>query len=183
VSRRAARNGFATGDRTSPSRQRLNGCPAASAHAPSLPGGASTLQETFGDWVVSCAIVSAAKRCSVIQQQADPRTRQRVVGIELSTAGDKVEGVLLLPLGLALDRGAALQIDDLAAEPPLKFRTCVPGGCMVAINFEAKRLAALRAGSALKAMVAADDGKAQIYTVSLKGFAAALDRLAALMKA
>ena len=147
-----------------------------------LPGGATSLQETFGDWQVACVVQGPAKRCALTQEQVNQQSRQRVFAIELSTTGDKLEGVLLMPFGLALDRGVTLQIDDQPAQAALKFRTCLPGGCLVPLSLDGKSAASLKVGTVLKARAAADGGTDQLYTVSLKGFAQALERVAALSK-
>jgi invasion protein IalB len=166
---------------------RAQATPPAAAAAPaaaasSLPGGASSLQETYQDWQVSCQQQAAGKRCSLSQQQADPQSRQRVLAIELVTVADRAEGLLVLPFGLALDKGVTLQIDDAAAGQPLRFRTCLPAGCLVPLAFDARMVASLRRGTAIKAKVTADDGRETTFTVSLKGLAPALDRTAALLR-
>ncbi len=50
--------------------------------APSLPGGASSLQESYRDWRVTCRIAEATKRCALSQQQAR-QDGQRVLAIKL----------------------------------------------------------------------------------------------------
>ena len=44
-----------------------------------LPGGASSLQENFGDWTVLCALPGGRKTCSLSQSQSDAQSRQRIV--------------------------------------------------------------------------------------------------------
>lgn len=145
-----------------------------------LPGGASSLQETYDDWQVSCVQQAAGKRCAMSQQQMDQKSRQRVLAMELSVAGDKVEGVLVLPFGLALEKGAALQVDDGETGAAIPFRTCLPAGCIVPVSFDAAVLDALRKGTAVKVKVTADGGAETAFSISLKGFTGALDRTAAL---
>jgi len=157
--------------------------PAASTAAPAtLPGGATSLQETFGDWQVGCVVQGPVKRCALTQEQINQQSRQRVFAIEISIAGDKLEGILLMPFGLMFDRGVILQIDEQPAQPALKFRTCLPGGCLVPLSLDTKIVGALRVGSALKARASADGGTDQLYTISLKGFGQALDRVSVLSK-
>lgn len=161
--------------------------PPATAQAPApaaaaLPGGATSLQETHGDWVVGCAVQGAAKRCGVTQEQTNQQTRQRVLAVELAPAGDRIEGILLLPFGLALDQGVALQIDEHAPGPTLRFRTCLPAGCVVPVSFDARQAAALRAGTALKARVTPDGSQPTTLSISLKGLGSALDRTAVLTR-
>jgi invasion protein IalB len=90
--------------------------------------------------------------------------------------------MLMLPFGLALDSGVTLQIDDKATMQPLRFRTCLPAGCVVSLTFDAPALVALRAGSALKVKAVADGGAATSFSISLQGFATALDRMGALAR-
>lgn len=151
--------------------------PAAAQNAGStLPGGASSLQETYQDWSLSCQ-GSQKVVCAVSQQQAQ-QNGQRVLAVELrgGTEGG-ISGNLVLPFGLLLDAGAVLQIDDGQPRAPLRFSTCVPAGCLVPLDFDAKTIAALRPGTALKIKVQNMDKQEVTLSVSLKGLAAALDRL------
>ncbi len=146
------------------------------AVAATLPGGASSLNETYRDWRVVCAQQGAAKRCVLSQVQAQ-QDGQRVLAIELNAlAGNVVAGVLVLPFGLSLDAGVAFQIDEKLAVQPMRFRTCLPSGCLVAVSFDAPMVAALRTGTALKIKATADGGAAAPFSISLQGFAGALDR-------
>lgn len=43
-----------------------------------LPGGASSLQETYQDWQVACVMVDKGRTCTMAQQQAR-KTGQRVL--------------------------------------------------------------------------------------------------------
>lgn len=158
----------------------------ASAQDTGLPGGASSLRENHGDWVVSCILQSQAGRntklCGFAQEQTDNNSRQRVLAIELRPEGTGVSGMLIMPFGLLLDQGASFQIDDGPVGQPQKFRTCIPAGCLVPVSFDARTLAALRKGNQLKVKAVADGGKEAPFTISLKGFPNAFDRTAALVK-
>jgi invasion protein IalB len=141
-----------------------------------LPGGASSLQETYQDWSLGCH-GSPTIACAISQQQTQ-QNGQRVLAIELRKGeGDAVSGSLVLPFGLLLDTGAALQIDDGPQREPLRFSTCLPAGCLVPVSFDAKTVAALRTGTALRVKVQGMDRKEVALSISLKGLAAALDRL------
>jgi len=151
----------------------------ASAQEAGLPGGASSLQETYQDWSLACQSTPNIV-CAVSQQQTQ-QNGQRIMAIELRKGeGDAVSGNLVLPFGLLLDAGAALQIDDGQPREPSRFTTCLPAGCIVPLSFDAKTVAGLRSGTALKIKVKSIDQKDVNLTVSLKGLAAALDRLKAL---
>lgn len=158
---------------------------AAPAPAPpsTLPGGASSLNETYRDWQVACAQQGNAKRCIMRQQQFSQQNRQRVLAIEIgSVANNRLEGVLVLPFGLSLDAGVRFQIDDGVTGQPLRFKTCLPAGCVIPLAFDAALTANLRRGTTLKAVATADGGEASPFSISLQGFGTALDRIIALAR-
>jgi invasion protein IalB len=157
--------------------------PAGTAPTPStLPGGATSINETYRDWSVACVQQGAGKRCAMSQVQTQ-QNGQRVLAIEISPPqGSSTTGALALPFGLALANGITLQIDDKPAMVPLRFRTCLPTGCIVPLSFDAAAIVALRAGTSLKVKATTDGGSEAPFTISLAGFAAALDRVAALAR-
>ncbi len=160
--------------------------PAATAPAPaagpSLPGGASALSETHGDWTVNCQIAGAAKVCSLSHQQFNKQNNQRLLAIELSSkSGEDATGTLALPFGLALAKGVSLTIDDQKLEGSLPFNTCQAVGCLVPVAFDAAVTPLLKAATTLKIdAFAADTGQAVSFTVPLNGFGGALARTAEL---
>jgi invasion protein IalB len=148
-----------------------------------LPGGASSLRETYEDWIVSC--VQREGRHCLLQHQQNQKNGQRILAVEVvgSADGKVAAGTLVLPFGLALDAGVSLQIDEKPSEAPLRFSTCLPAGCVVPLNFDGEFLAALRKGVTLKTMVkAANTNEPISFSVPLNGFSAAFDRVTALMK-
>ena len=154
---------------------------AAPLKAQGLPGGASTLNEIHGDWSLACAVSEAAPRCAISQTLVSEQNRQRVLGIELQATGSAVSGALLLPFGLDLSRGARLSIDAADPLPPLSIATCLPAGCIAPVALPAGAVSAMRAGSVLDVeVVAADTGQAVVFSLSLSGFTAALNRIVAL---
>jgi invasion protein IalB len=155
----------------------------AAAMAAGLPGGASSLDETHGDWIVHCEMQSAdAVSCVMRQQQVEKSSGQRVLAIELRPSGGALVGTLVMPFGLALDAGVALNVDDKPPLPTARFRTCLPGGCIVEIKLGPDVLAAFRSGTVLHVAATADGGKQAAFTISLKGFSGAQDRAAELLK-
>ncbi|MBN9047551.1 MAG: invasion associated locus B family protein [Rhizobiales bacterium] len=156
--------------------------PSLAEQTASLPGGASSLQETYQDWTVDCQLTRGVKQCAMSQTQ-NQKNGRRVLAIELqSNKQQNAEGVLILPFGLKLDAGVILSVDDKPALPALRFSTCLPGGCLVPLTFDARTLAVLRSGQAVKIRTQRIDGPAMTFSVSLKGFATGFDRLAVLGK-
>ena len=155
--------------------------PATPAAAPAQSG-PPPQQETVGDWRIVCVTQGTAKRCTLIQEQTATQNNQRLLAIEMGMNGDKLEGLLILPFGVLLDRGVSLQLDEQATQTSLRYRTCLPVGCVVSVSFDAKSLPALRGGTGLKVKLAVESGQEQTLTISLKGFGQALDRMAVLAK-
>jgi len=149
------------------------------ALAAGLPGGATSLNETYGNWTVACAAPQDAVRCAVSQVQASTETGQRVLAIELTPtdAGNTAAGMLVLPFGLKLDQGAVLSIDERAPLPALRFSTCIPAGCLVPLTLDRDSIAAMRTGTALKVKTAASEGGQELnLSLALSGFSTALAR-------
>ncbi len=152
----------------------------------SLPGGATSLSETHDNWAVTCSLQTlngkTGKACTLSQQLTDTKSRQRILAIELRPMGTGVEGTLVLPFGLALAKGAALQIDDGPVGTPMSFKTCLPVGCIVPVSFDARLVAALRNGKVLRVKTVRDGAGEMQISISLKGFGGALDRTATLLR-
>jgi invasion protein IalB len=156
------------------------------AQEPTLPGGAASLRETHGDWAVACAVQTQnskkTKSCVLSQEQFAKETRQRVVAIELKPTAGGVKGMLVLPFGLALDKGVTYQLDEGQPGTVQRFRTCLPAGCLVAIDFDARVANSLKSAKVLRIKAVADGGQDTAFSISLKGFPGAFDRTVALMK-
>jgi len=154
------------------------------AAASSLPNGASSINETYGDWTVDCRITDGQKRCMMTQAQGNNQTGQRVYAIELLPTRDgKTEGTILMPFGLNLDAGAVLKLDDKDLGKGLRFSTCVPQGCLLPVSFPTVATDAMRKSA--KLMVASlnlSSGEAVTFNVSLNGVGSALDRVTQLAK-
>lgn len=150
-----------------------------SADAQGLPGGASSLNETHGDWTVACAAPEGNVRCTVSQIQVNSENHQRVLSVELAAneAGNAAGGTLVMPFGLKLDQGVVLSIDESGPLVSVGFSTCLPAGCLVPLAFDHNAITAMRAGTALKAKAAANGGGQDVnFSISLSGFTSALAR-------
>ena len=163
------------GDKVAPATQ-----PADAAAKPQLPGGASALSETHGDWTVNCQVTGTNKICSLSHQQFNKQSGQRLLALELTTkSGQDATGTLALPFGLALAKGVTLEIDDQKLEGSLQFNTCQAVGCLVPVTFNADTTPLLQNGTTLKInATAADTAQPIVFTISLNGFAGALARTA-----
>lgn len=100
------------------------------------------------------------------------------VKLTLAEGGSAASGTLVPPLGLALDQGVVLSIDEDVFLPPLRFSTCLPQGCLVPLTFDQDAITAMRPGTALEAKAAANGSGQEVnFSISLSGFTSALNRI------
>lgn len=146
----------------------------------SLPGGASSLNETYQDWRVVCQKGTAATQCVVVQQVSENKTHQHILTIELQPQNGKAVGFATLPFGLALAKGAALQADTqpvVAAQP---FTTCVPAGCIVPVSLSKQQLTQIQSAKKVELHAYAITGQDVAIPFSNKGLEQAMARIVAL---
>lgn len=155
----------------------LPGTGGAGSAAP-LPSGATSLNETYQGWQVSCTAKDGVNRCAMFQIQADPKTRKRVLTFQIEFREEGPRGTMTVPFGLALEKGVALKVDEGEAWAPLSFATCLPAGCLVTSPLSAQQIEALQKGTSLTVGAAAHgSGQRLDFTVPLSGFSAAFARL------
>lgn len=156
----------------------------AKAATVTLPGGASSLQETYESWTVNCRIADGRKVCGLSQVRGNQQTGQRSFAIELQPPRDgKTDGTLVLPFGLALSSGVRLTLDDKALGQAIPFSTCVPNGCLVPVSFPAAATDAIKKAKALTINATPAGGSEPVaFDIALDGFTAALARVTELAK-
>ena len=120
--------------------------------AAGLPGGASSLSETHGDWTVSCSMTGEGEQarpgCSLSQQQTN-RQKQLAIAIELAPVDDGVSGALVLPFGVAVTKTVQTDVDKTPLGELRDFSTCLPAGCIVPMMVSAEEVDQMKAGSTL----------------------------------
>lgn len=146
----------------------------------SLPNGASSLSEVYQDWRLGCSVQEQAMACVLSQDQVQ-QSGQRILAMEVRRHPDgSATASLLLPFGILLEQGVALQIDEQAPMTVLKFRTCLPSGCLAVFSVDPSTLGKMRSGSVLTLTVTTAAETQLTFPVSLRGLSAALDRVTAL---
>ncbi|WP_174801039.1 invasion associated locus B family protein [Martelella limonii] len=156
--------------------------PAAQALS-AMPDGASSINETYQDWRVTCVTNDVGARCAMVFNQVAKDTGQRVLTVELSLPPgvDTVQGAIIAPFGLALAQGARVTVDEESEGKLFGFSTCLPQGCLVPLEFDATMLESLKGGNVMNITVQPIDGTNMVrFPVSLKGFTAAYKRLSEL---
>jgi invasion protein IalB len=152
----------------------------AQQQAAAVPDGPSSLREVYQDWSVACSVQENVNNCSLSHDQVQ-QNGQRLLAVEMQRRADgSATATLLLPFGILLDPGVAPQIDDQSPLPSLRFRTCLPTGCVAVFSIDPSTLGKMREGSVLKLNVTTAAETQLTFPVSLRGLPAALDRMAAL---
>lgn len=114
-------------------------------------------------------------RCEIFQSLIVKETKQRFVEMAISYPKDKTKarGVVVMPLGILLEAGAQIKIDD---GKPLKFhaRYCDLNGCLGFLDLDEPLLDSMRKGTKVVLSFVAMNNKTINVEISLKDFATAL---------
>lgn len=139
-----------------------------------LPGGASSINDIYGSWTLSCLADAGGAQCAVTQVQIDQQSQQRLLSAEMARTESGAEGIALLPFGLDLDAGVSVQLGSDAAQEA-RFSTCVPGGCILPLTLDAAALSGTDTLT-LTATIHDAGGEALNFAIPLNGLAQALER-------
>lgn len=140
-------------------------------------------EERVQDWTVLCGTPSAGgpEQCEMRQQIADAEGNTLVLAV-IGKLPDRPEpGMLvLMPLGIFLPAGVALQIDN-GPEVPLQVQRCIQTSCQVELLLDAEIMNRMKAGTKATVTYAGQNPQGQVARVqaeiSLLGFTAALGRV------
>ena len=142
---------------------------AAAAPGPAQPG-----------WVARCSSPSrdAPLECAMEQSAVLTKTGQLVTLVNIRVPGDTRAPVALvqLPLGLNLQAGAKLQVDD-GKSVDLPVQTCENRGCYASVPIAPDMLDAMRAGKQLKVLFQDLAKETIAIPISLADFTATYDKI------
>ncbi|MEN5300415.1 invasion associated locus B family protein [Brucella sp. TWI559] len=143
-----------------------------------------TVTETYGDWQAVCKEKSGKRLCAAVQQVAgqiegQPNAQQRLIALEIIRSGTSATGSMILPFGIDVSKGVSLGLDGTQTNAPrLAFKTCIPAGCIVPLEFGPQAVDALKDAKMISVRFeGAADGKEKTIDVSLRGFAAAFEHI------
>lgn len=143
---------------------------------------AETKPADANPWVVNCSSGSTGTelQCQVSQNLTEAKTGQRVLTVTVrrqqSTAGFAM--LLALPHGLFLPSGASYQVDG-GKKATVAIQTSDQNGAYAAVPLSAELVKTMRSGTTLNIGMESVTRKPVTIPVSLKGFGAAIDKLAA----
>lgn len=146
-----------------------------------LPGGASSLNETYQDWQVMCQQGSAGARCAAVQQAFNNQNHQRILSVQLMPENGRTTGIIVAPLGVALVKGVTLQSDGQKIGEPMGFTACVADGCLAPASFNEAQFNKLQNAKKATVKLTALTGQDIVLPFSTKGLSDAVARVNALM--
>lgn len=145
---------------------------------------AKRISETHGDWLVVCGAPPQASqkeaggRSCFMRQDQKRENGQRLLAMEMRRSADGgAIGTLLMPFGILFSKGITPRVDDHPRMGALAFRTCLPAGCLAVFPINPQSLKRMRKGTALKLGITTVGNKKLTFSVSLRGFTAAFERL------
>jgi invasion protein IalB len=128
-------------------------------------------------WHVECTGDGKTLDCRAAQQFIEATNRQVIAIVAIRPAGKAGSMMIQLPLGLNLESGVQIKVDDGAAEKQ-PIQTCTNGGCFVTAAASEKLIASCRTGKNL-ILTFLDANKRTIdVSLSLLGFGLAIDKAA-----
>ena len=131
------------------------------------------------DWTVRCEQTDAGQRnCLIFQTLADQDNDRPVLQISVGypNPGGGPAAMLIVPLGVALEPGMRIQVDE---EPTIQapFNHCNRMGCVVGFPMTAELIDAFKRGITSRVTVFDLTGQPISLDVSLRGFTAGFDSI------
>ena len=174
----------AFGPRVKPAQQGQAGQPGQPAGAPA-PAAAETVA-THGAWQIQCSAPAASgaqagkKSCGMVQLAHSEKNDRIVISLILQHVKQGEKDVttmrMLVPIGVYLPTGVALEIDG-AAVGRAPFVRCRPQICEAFAEITPESLAKMKKGTAANFIIYEAPGLGIPLKVSLEGFSAALENL------
>ncbi|WP_298257903.1 invasion associated locus B family protein [Bradyrhizobium sp.] len=145
-----------------------------------MPSPSATPAPAQPGWVARCSSPSrdAPLECAMEQSAVLTKTGQLVALVNIRVPGDTRAPVALvqLPLGLNLQAGAKLQVDE-GKGVDLPVQTCENRGCYASVPISPDMLNAMRAGKQLKVLFQDLAKETIAIPMSLADFTATYDKI------
>ncbi len=121
----------------------------------------------------------SAPYCEVFQKLSETKTKQRFLEFALGYSAGRekpITGVMILPLGVMLQSGGTIQVDDKTLKA-FAINTCLPEGCVAQMELDPAFLDEMTQGKTLHVKFADAKGKVMGVDMPLGGFATQLGTL------
>lgn len=117
--------------------------------------------------------------CEIFQILTVTKTKQKFLEFALGYGGNpaSANAVIVLPLGLQLNKGGLLQIDKQEGGEKFSLETCLPSGCVARFKIKPEFLKGMMGGQNLYISIVDTHGKVMKIKLSLQGFDTTLKSL------
>ncbi|HET6389290.1 invasion associated locus B family protein [Hyphomicrobium sp.] len=136
---------------------------------------AQATNEIIGDWRVTCGAPAKGRKTCVLSQTLISAKLKKPVGVLMISRDDggKLKGSLRLPVGVALQAGVVLGLENQAAPLTLPYATCHHTGCFAPFDVSEPMLGQMGKASKISAVVQSTSKEPLNLTFSTRGFPAA----------
>ena len=130
-------------------------------------------------WTHRCSGEGENKSCEIAQRLSVKESGQRVVELAVTRLPEKdiTRAVIVLPLGVAVQPGIKLRIDDNEESYSAGISHCLQDGCYAYLEIPDKLLNAMKMGKTARLAMATHQGKKMTIPMSLMGFTAQYNKL------
>ena len=139
--------------------------------------GEPRVRETFQEWTVVCDTPEQLETevCVIVQERQQRETERLVIRVEVGFAVQtgRPFAVITVPLGVALQAGLIMQVDD-GEDTRFEFGSCIPKGCLVGTGLSQELLEIMMRGFEAQLTFRDNRGRDLTVPVSLLGFTAAI---------
>jgi len=153
---------------------------AAALLSPAPAAAQGTVRAVYDDWQIRCENPPGAQneQCGLFQSVvAEDRANVGITVLVLKTADQKSRLMRVqAPLGVLLPNGLGLKIDNTDIGR-VGFVRCLPRGCYAEVLMDDKLISQMRSGTSATFFIFQTPEEGIGFPISLKGFAAGLDKL------
>ncbi|MCG8510606.1 MAG: invasion associated locus B family protein [Rhodospirillales bacterium] len=133
--------------------------------------------EVYGDWTVRCIKRENAPPCDMVQFAHRKESGEQVMQFSLAFAGeeDRYGVQVILPLGILIQPGVVIRVDEKADITDFEVTRCERQGCFIERLVTGKDIQPFKGGN--KGLIAVFDrqGEALILPLSFAGFSKSLE--------
>jgi invasion protein IalB len=143
------------------------GTPAAAQDAPA--------EQAQSPWVKMCNTdPESNQQFCMTTQELRAENGLFIASVQIRTLGDKISLITAVPVGMLIEPGIRIQVDD-GAQREVKYDVCFPTGCYAQLDVNNEFIGSLKRGNQLTVSVLNAESKPLAFPMTLIGFTAAYD--------
>jgi invasion protein IalB len=134
--------------------------------------------QLFKDWIQRCMPLEDQQQCHIEQNIVTGKEKkQRLLTVQIGLFEQRKIATFIPPLGVLLQQGIGIEIDNFKFSNRAPFTFCNSAGCFASLELDEKMISLLKKGRILTVKIVNPNGKEIPIPVSLKGFTPAFESL------